>query len=45
MSVHRPFGQKSRNNKNNFGNSPFKMLKDRITSCNKNNDNNTIITM
>ena len=30
LSVHRSFRLKSKNNKNNFGNSPFKMLEDGI---------------
>ena len=35
MLVHWPVRQKSKNNKNNFGNSPFKMLEDKIQHAKK----------
>ena len=35
MLVHWPVREKSKNNKNNFGNSPFKMLEDRIQYAKK----------
>ena len=35
MLLHWPVRQKSKNNKNNFGNSPFKMLEDRIQYAKK----------
>ena len=35
MLVHWPVRQKSKNNQNNFGNSPFKMLEDRIQYAKK----------
>ena len=35
MSVDRSFRLKSKNNKNNFGNSPFKILEDRIQYAKK----------